>query len=50
MLMEHKMRTYQGAFQINPNYMNLYGWAEMKKDLCEIKDEDENLRTMEKMK
>ena len=49
MLMEHRMRTYQGAFHMNPDYMHWYGWAEMKKDLREIKEEAENMRAMKKM-
>jgi len=44
MLMEHRMRTFQGAFHMNPDYMHWYGWAEMKTDLVEIKAEAGSLR------
>jgi hydroxylamine dehydrogenase len=49
MLLEHRMRTFQGAFHMNPDYMHWYGWAEMKKDLREIKDEAATLRFEKKM-
>jgi hypothetical protein len=48
MLLEHRMRTFQGAFHMNPDYMHWYGWAEMKKDLQEIKEEAGNMRRMYK--
>jgi hypothetical protein len=38
------MRTYQGAFHLNPDYLHWYGWAEMRKDLAEIKAEARRLR------
>ncbi len=44
MFLEHRMRTFQGAFHMNPDYMHWYGWAEMKRDLVEIKHEAEQLR------
>jgi hypothetical protein len=44
MLMEHRMRTIQGAFHMNPDYQHWYGWAEMKRDLAEIKAEAKELR------
>jgi hydroxylamine dehydrogenase len=44
MLMEHRMRTFQGAFHMNPDYQHWYGWAEMKRDLAEIKAEAAQLR------
>lgn len=44
MLMEHRMRAFQGAFHMNPDYQHWYGWAEMKRDLVEIKDEAAQLR------
>jgi hypothetical protein len=34
MLLEHRMRTFQGAFHMNPDYQHWYGWAEMKRDLA----------------
>jgi hypothetical protein len=44
MLMEHRMRTFQGAFHMNPDYQHWYGWAEMKRDLSEIRAEARELR------
>ena len=44
MLLEHRMRTFQGAFHMNPDYQHWYGWAEMKRDLAEIKAEARELR------
>jgi len=49
MLLEHRMRTFQGAFHMNPDYMHWYGWAEMKRDLRDIKDEAEAMRLQKKM-
>ena len=37
-------RTGDGAFDMNPDYQHWYGWAEMKRDLAEIKDEAAALR------
>ena len=48
MLLEHRMRTFQGAFHMNPDYMHWYGWAEMKKDLAEIKEEAAKMRAEKK--
>jgi hypothetical protein len=44
MFLEHRMRAFQGAFHFNPDYQHWYGWAEMKRDLVEIKNEAEGLR------
>lgn len=44
MFMEYRMRAFQGAFHINPDYMHWYGWAPMKETLRKIKDEAEKLR------
>ena len=44
MLMEHRMRTFQGAFHMNPDYQHWYGWAEMKRDLSEIRADAAALR------
>jgi len=44
MFMEYRMRTFQGAFHMNPDYMHWYGWAPMKETLQKIKDEAEKLR------
>jgi hypothetical protein len=37
MFLEHRMRAFQGAFHMNPDYTTWYGLAEMKKDLVEIR-------------
>ncbi len=42
--MEYRMRAFQGAFHLNADYTNWYGWAEIKKTLQEIKDEAAALR------
>jgi hypothetical protein len=44
MFLEYRMRTFQGAFHMNPDYMHWYGWAMMKESLQKIKDEVEALR------
>ncbi len=44
MFLEHRMRSFQGAFHMNPDYQHWYGWAEMKRDLAEIKEEASQLR------
>jgi hypothetical protein len=44
MFLEHRQRTFQGAFHMNPDYLNWYGWAEMKNSLTRIKDEAASLR------
>ncbi|CUT00354.1 hypothetical protein [Candidatus Kryptobacter tengchongensis] len=44
MFLEHRMRSFQGAFHMNPDYQHWYGWAELKRDLAEIKHEAEMLR------
>jgi hypothetical protein len=37
MFLEHRMRAFQGAFHMNPDYVTWYGYAEMKRDLVDIK-------------
>jgi hypothetical protein len=44
MFMEYRMRAFQGAFHMNPDYMHWYGWAPMKETLQTIKDEAVKLR------
>jgi hydroxylamine dehydrogenase len=44
MFMEYRMRTFEGAFHMNPDYMHWYGWAKMKETLRQIKDEAAQLR------
>jgi hypothetical protein len=44
MFLEHRMRTFQGAFHANPDYALWYGWSEMRRDLTEIKHQAEEMR------
>lgn len=44
MFLEYRMRAFQGAFHMNPDYMHWYGWAEMKNALTRIKDDATALR------
>jgi hydroxylamine dehydrogenase len=44
MFMEYRMRAFEGAFHMNPDYMHWYGWAPMKETLQKIKDEAAKLR------
>lgn len=48
MFLEYRMRAFQGAFHINPDYMHWYGWAPMKETLQKIKDEAAKLRSEKK--
>jgi len=45
MFLEHRMRTFQGAFHNNPDYSLWYGWSEMQRDLTEIKEKAAELRS-----
>lgn len=36
MMMEYRMRTFQGAFHSSPDYAMWYGCSEMERDLTEI--------------
>ena len=38
MYLKHRMRTFQGSFHSSPDYTYWYGWAQMTKDLGEIKE------------
>ena len=38
MMMEHRMRAFQGSFHSNPDYATWYGWSEMQRDLTEINE------------
>lgn len=38
MFLQHRMRTFQGAFHANPDYAFWYGWSAMQMDLTEIKN------------
>ena len=44
MFLEHRMRTFQGAFHSNPDYALWYGWSEMQRDLTEIKTRASEMR------
>jgi hydroxylamine dehydrogenase len=44
MFLEYRMRAFEGAFHMNPDYMHWYGWAPMKETLQKIKDEAVKLR------
>jgi hydroxylamine dehydrogenase len=44
MFMDHRMKTFQGAFHMNYDYSTWYGYAKMKKDLTEIKELAEEMR------
>ena len=48
MFMEHRMRTFQGAFHANYDYSHWYGWAPMKESLQKIRDEGKSLRAEHK--
>ncbi|TSK07157.1 MAG: cytochrome C [Geobacter sp.] len=39
MFLEHRMRAFQGAFHMNPDYVTWYGLAELQKDLVDIRTE-----------
>jgi hydroxylamine dehydrogenase len=44
MFLEHRMRTFQGAFHNNPDYSLWYGWSAMQRDLTEIREQAELMR------
>ena len=44
MFLEHRMRTFQGAFHNNPDYALWYGWSEMQRSLTKIREEAGALR------
>jgi len=39
MFLEHRLRSFQGAFHMNPDCQHWYGWAELNRDLVEIRAE-----------
>ncbi len=49
MFLEYRMRAFQGAFHMNPNYMHWYGWAPMKESLRKIRDEANRMRVDQKL-
>ncbi len=44
MFFEYRLKAFQGAFHMNPVYMQWYGWTPMKETLQKIKDEAAELR------
>jgi len=42
--LEYRMRAFQGAFHMNPDYMHWYGWAPAKETLVRIKSEAARMR------
>jgi hydroxylamine dehydrogenase len=44
MFMDHRMKTFQGAFHLNYDYSTWYGYAKMKKDLVEIRELAKEMR------
>jgi hypothetical protein len=44
MFLKHRMRAFQGAFHMNPDYALWYGWSEMQRDLTEIMATAKELR------
>jgi len=45
MFMDHRMKTFQGAFHLNYDYSTWYGYAKMKKDLVEIREAAATMRS-----
>jgi hydroxylamine dehydrogenase len=50
MFLEHRMRTFQGTFHMNPDYALWYGWSEMQRSLTEIKEMSAEIRHRAKEK
>ncbi len=50
MFMEHRMKTFQSSFHINPDMTTWYGFAKLKKDLVEIKEIYRNKLNREQLK
>lgn len=50
MFMDHRMKTYQGAFHLNYDYSTWYGFGKLKKDLIEIRELAEEMRNKSGMK
>lgn len=44
MFMDHRMKAFQAGFHMNPDYATWYGFAKMKKDLVEIREEAKKIR------
>ncbi len=50
MFMDYRMKTYQAAFHIMPDYTTWYGYAKLKETLVEIKHMAQQLRMQAKCK
>ena len=50
MFMDYRMKTYQAAFHIMPDYTTWYGLAKMKESIVEMKEMAEQLRLNAKTK
>lgn len=50
MYLEHRMRTFQAFFHVNPDYAYWYGWAAMVEGLGEIKELARSMRAIHKQK
>jgi len=50
MHLKHRMRAFQGAFHMNPDYTLWYGWNEMVQDLRDIRMMANELREKHKAK
>ncbi len=48
MHLKHRMRAFQGAFHMNPDYTLWYGWSEMVQDLNEIRAMAKEMRAAQK--
>ena len=48
MFMDFRMKTYQAAFHLMPDYTTWYGYAKMKKALVEMKEMDKTMRASAK--
>jgi hypothetical protein len=44
MFMDHRMKAFQGAFHMNPDYATWYGYAKLHKDLVEIREMAADMR------
>ncbi len=50
MFMDYRMKTFQAAFHIMPDYTTWYGYAKMKETLVEIKEEAKRMRRCARIK
>ena len=49
MFLEHRMRTFQGAFHASPDYVTWCGWSELRRDVTEIRAMAGELRRARKL-